>query len=156
MSCKHFSGKLFFHINIYSGLIISGGSTSGNSAEIYVPSTGQHCQLPDLPGSRRYHQTMEKLSVCGGTKSLTRKSCLTLRNGTWETTTTLLEDRLSYFTCLVSFMLKIILIFRRYHCSWDSPSGIILLGGWDSPTTTEKIQADGTSSYSFNLRYNAV
>ena len=48
----------------------------------------------------------------------------------------------------------IIIIIRSNHVSWDSPSGIILLGGWGSPKTTEKIQQDGGSSYSFELKYS--
>ena len=27
---------------------------------------------------------------------------------------------------------------RRTHCSWASPEGVMLLGGWDSGFTTEK------------------
>ena len=49
----------------------------------------------------------------------------------------------------------IIIIIRYDHSSWDSPSGIILLGGLYSPRTTEKIQQDGSSSYSFELKYDA-
>ena len=80
---------------LYSGLIISGGSPAdsvGQSVEVYVPTTGQHCQLPDLPDRRDAH-TMEKMTVCGGYYSDTRTSCLTLTGEGWETTTTLLENR---------------------------------------------------------------
>ena len=62
----------------------------GYSAELYVPSTGQHCQLPDLPDRRERH-TMEKMTVCGGWN--TRTSCITLTGNGWEKTTTLLEER---------------------------------------------------------------
>ena len=57
-------------------------------------------------------------------------------------------------TVLVSSML-IIIIIRYYHSSWDSPSGIILLGGDGSYShrNTEKIQQDGGSSYSFKLKH---
>ena len=88
------SGKLsavhmYFNIIyiLYSGLIISGGIPSdsvGQSVEVYVPTTGQHCQLPDLPDRRRWH-TMEKMMVCGGED--TRTSCLTLTGDGWENTT---------------------------------------------------------------------
>ena len=77
-------------------MIISGGGTYlsdsvGKSVEVYVPSTGQHCQLPDLPDWRHQH-TMEKMMVCAGEDTAT--SCLTLTaGGTWERTTTLLEER---------------------------------------------------------------
>ena len=48
----------------------------------------------------------------------------------------------------------IIIIIRYDHSSWDSPSGLILLGGWGSYRTTEKIQQDGGSSDSFELKYD--
>ena len=84
-------------INIlYLGLIISGGgpSSSYKSVEVFVPSTGQHCTLPDLP-ARRYWHTMEEMVVCGGGAydSGTMTSCTTLTESGWETTTTLLERR---------------------------------------------------------------
>ena len=51
-------------------------------------------------------------------------------------------------------MLIIMFIIRRNHCSWASPSGTILMGGAYSRKTSEKIQEDGTSSYSFDLKYD--
>ena len=49
-----------------------------------------------------------------------------------------------------------ILIIRRYHSSWASPGGLILMGGYGSSSerTTEKIQEDETSTYSFDLKYS--
>ena len=82
-------------MDIYSGLVISGGSpldSAGSTVEVFIPSTGQHCQLPDMPGDPRYGHTMEDLMVCGGGGS-TGRSCLSLTDGTWETTTTLVERR---------------------------------------------------------------
>jgi len=78
---------------------------------------------------------MEKKILCGSYDSGTERFCLTLTDDGWERTTTLLEERWA-------------------HCSWDSPSGLILLGGEGSPRTTEKIQQDGGSSYSFYLKYS--
>ena len=76
--------------------MISGGSPSdsvGQSVEVYVPSTGQHCQLPSLP-DERYNHGIEAMTVCGGGGSDdTKTSCQTLTDGSWETTTTLLEKR---------------------------------------------------------------
>ena len=78
---------------LYSGLIISGGSLSSQSVEVYIPSTGQHCELPDMPDGRHYH-SMEGMEVCGGDDTDTQTSCLSLTDeGTWERTTTLLERR---------------------------------------------------------------
>ena len=53
-------------------------------------------------------------------------------------------------------MFIIILIIRWGHVSWASPSGTILMGGYASPRTSEKIDESGTSSYSFNLEYDTV
>ena len=49
-----------------------------------------------------------------------------------------------------------IIIIRSGHSSWDSPAGVILMGGqyYSATKTTEKIQQDGTSSYSFDLKYD--
>ena len=78
-------------LKLFLGLIISGGSGSvGKSAEVFVPFTGQHCTLPSLPARRENH-TMEGRMVCGGDYTLT--SCLTLRDGSWESTVTLLQQR---------------------------------------------------------------
>ena len=45
---------------------------------------------------------------------------------------------------------------RSYHTCWSLPSGeVLLLGGWGSPTTTERVSADGSSSSAdFTLPYN--
>ena len=43
---------------------------------------------------------------------------------------------------------------RWLHSVWESPSGLVLLGGYSSPRTTERIGEDGRSSYSFPLEYD--
>jgi len=84
---------LLRHLKI-SALIISGGVKGGNSVEVFIPSTGQHCRLPDLPGGERFGPTMEKFTICGGGyRTNTSTSCLTLTDGTWETSTTLQQAR---------------------------------------------------------------
>ena len=72
---------------------MSGGlsNSSGVSAEVYIPSTGLQFKLPDMSGDARYYHTMHQMTVYGGFD--TRTSCLTLRDGTWETTTTLPGER---------------------------------------------------------------
>ena len=82
-----------------SALIITGGyGSDGLTAEVFVPSTGQHCQLPGVVA--RTGHTMEQLTVCGGynvnilsniPSNITMTSCFTLINGAWENTTTLLS-----------------------------------------------------------------
>ena len=89
----------FSIINIFRiGLIIAGSWTANSSSdvpksvEVFVPSTGQHCSLPDLPAGRWQH-TMEGFVLCGGHDVATRTSCLTLTDAGWETTTTLRQWR---------------------------------------------------------------
>ena len=82
-----------------SALIITGGyGSDGLTAEVFVPSTGQHCQLPGIV--ERTGHTMEQLTVGGGynvnilsniPSNITMTSCFTLINGAWEKTTTLLS-----------------------------------------------------------------
>ena len=70
-----------------------GSNSVGRSVEVYVPSTGRHCQLADLP-DRRWSHSMDAKTLCGGENSETQTSCLSLTDdGVWERTTTLLERR---------------------------------------------------------------
>ena len=97
-------GRQLFTIHVYSyiillfsGLLISGAfpsESASTTVEAFVPSTGQHCQLPDLPGGR-YKHSMENRTVCvGGSDIDSLTACLTLTDeGTWEKTITLLEKR---------------------------------------------------------------
>ena len=34
---------------------------------------------------------------------------------------------------------------------WDSPSGLVVLGSFESPRITEKIEADGSTTVGFDL-----
>jgi len=46
------------------------------------------------------------------------------------------------------------LVHQRYaHCAWETDSGIILLGGSESPTSTELLKEDGGSEELFPLKY---
>ena len=75
--------------------MIAGGlpGSVGKSVEVFLPSTGQHCQLAALPYPR-YEHSMEVRTVCGGRASPhTLTSCTTLTAEGWERTTTLLERR---------------------------------------------------------------
>jgi len=116
------------------GLVISGNEPGGDGprVEVFVPSTGQQCSLPFLRDVSKGH-TMEGTVVCGGGDGDTQTSCVNLTDdGTWERTATLLNRRTG-------------------HSSWASPSGIILLGGYNNSLSTEKIQ-NGKSSNSFDLK----
>ena len=67
----------------------------------------------------------------GGEEDLTRRSCVTWRDGDWVTSHHLLYSRI-------------------YHSSWDSPLGILLLGG-TSASTAELLHQNGTTTILFYL-----
>ena len=103
-------------INI-SGILLSGGKGSGTSVEVFNPITGNSCVLPSLPAERWGH-TMDSNTICGGEN--TRTTCTTLTSGQWVTSQVLSKE-------------------RRDHCSWCTSTGIILLGGHYSLTSTETV-----------------
>ena len=76
-----------------SGILISGGGNtgSGNYAEMFIPSTGEHCHLPDIPGPPRDAHSASGSTICGGYYS--KYSCISLIDGVWENRTTLQEPR---------------------------------------------------------------
>ena len=78
------------------------------------------------------------VTACGGEGSSAAKStCDTLSStGSWEETHSLDKN-------------------RRAHSAWDSPQGVMLLGGTDSSarTTSEILLESGDTSPGFNLNY---
>ena len=75
------------------GIMISGGGNtgSGNNAEMFIPSTGEHCHLPDIPGPPRDAHSASGSTICGGYYN--KYSCISLVDGVWKNTTTLQEPR---------------------------------------------------------------
>ena len=124
----------YSYLNILPGIIISGGwsTATRNSVEVFMPESGIGCTLPDLPDERRFH-TMDGLVLCGGCYGNTGTSCLTFTSGQWTTSHTLLHD-------------------RHQHSSWQSEEGLVLIGGDESPTTTELLQGNYSVPY-FDLKY---
>ena len=114
--------------------------TAYNQAEIFIPSTKETFPLPAIPGSPRVWHTLTGNLLCGGVYPGTSTNCLELKeNGDGWTpfSTALTQSRLA-------------------HSQWDSPSGIILLGGYDSPDTTELVNNAGSISQftmSDNIRW---
>ena len=106
---------------ILPGILISGGSPVFTSVEVLFPSTNQSCSLPSLPDGRYDHtmDTMDSLLLCGGSYSPT--TCLTFSSGKWINTTTLAEERAD-------------------HSSWQSEQGLVLMGGYTSPNTSEIVR----------------
>ena len=111
-------------------ILLSGGDANNTRVEVFDPLTGQSCSLPAFPDGRWGH-TMDKLFICGGYyHSLT---CLSLLSGEWVATH--------------------VLHHRRYASnSWDTSQGLLILGGDDSPHTSEVVPAD-SNQQSFPMQY---
>ena len=110
--------------------------TAYNQAEIFIPSTQETFPLPAIPGRPRVWHTLTGNVLCGGVYPGTSTSCLELTqtgDGWKDYSTSLNQSRLA-------------------HSQWDSPSGIILLGGYDSSHSTELVSSAGTRS---QFRLNA-
>jgi len=122
------------------GIAVSGGMGDEydtlESVEVFDPHTGLSCSLSTLP-ERRYRHTMDTSYICGG-ESRGDTNCLHLVNGQWTEGNTLVEK-------------------RREHCSWETEDGILLMGGFDSPTTSEIVNIDGgQGGPAFDLKYRTA
>ena len=124
---------------IIPGFLISGGDpySSRKKVELYNPATGNSCRVQDLQQDRYYHSSCGGLLCGGGWSSSSRQSCERI-TGTEVSplpSLTLTEERAA-------------------HLCWRLPGeeGILLLGGFRSPTTTEVISGT-SSSASFQLAY---
>jgi len=104
------------------------------SAELYNPVTKVSCSLPQFPESRYKHTLNGNLVCGGGGDDSTLTSCDTWSNGAW-TRTHNLRDK------------------REFHVSWSTPSGVYLLGGTFSNTTSEIVKEDGSVEEGFDLKY---
>ena len=111
--------------------------TSYNQAEIFIPSTDETFALPSIPGSPRVWHTLTRNVLCGGVYPGTSDSCLQLTEtgDGWQPYSTALQTP------------------RLAHSTWDSPEGIVLLGGYYSGDTTELVTSADTST-KFQLNYN--
>ena len=127
-----------------SVILVSGGDGTGvyqpASVEVLFPNGTSYCTLPDLP-VYRYAHTQDGLTACGGddgAESVTRDNCVTLRDGQWTQSHTLLQNRI-------------------YHTSWALGDGrVVLMGGTYSPNTTEIISPAGSPNITegFTLKYD--
>ena len=113
---------------------------------------GTICSLPDLPSpSIRSYHSQSGLTICGGkpngkpmgkpqiTTTPVPDTCIRFKNGFWNTT-------------------HILRGIRRYHCSWNSPEGILLIGGTvgnNASLTTELLSTtSSTTTPQFDLDYH--
>ena len=126
-------------MTIISGVLVSGGnSETGNalaSVEV-IREDGTTCSLPDLPEPRVEHSQSGLIS-CGGYHDNVRTTCTEFASGEWTTSHNLTED-------------------RKTHTSWNAPDGVILLGGYSSPNTTELLSSfTSSTTLSFSLDYRS-
>ena len=119
-------------INNISVVMVTGGSDLA-SVELLSTNGTRLCALPSLPDLRVWH-TQSGLVTCGG-EGNQPPSCLTISGGHWKKTHSLRPR------------------YGRYgHTAWASPQGVLLMGGdYDSYTTTELLNDDGSTTASFNL-----
>ena len=89
--------------------------------EIFIPRSGITISLPGIPGNRRVGHTLTGNVICGGLYPGTSDNCFELKSdGTgWG----------SYISPLTES--------RMAHSSWNSPDGIVLLGGYFRGTKVE-------------------
>ena len=120
------------------GVLITGGGLSvEDSVELYLPSTGVSCSLPQLPDERHGHTLESSGLLCGGWY---RNNYLQWSpgNGTWDVVMSIVDDE------------------RENHVSW-TPSqdiGTYLMGGHNNFRTTTLIKHDGTLESGFPLKYS--
>ena len=137
-------------------IIVTGGEGEGytylTSVEVLSP-TGVRlpCSVPLLPDSR-YHHTQDGEVACGGQDYDDATSCSTLTATGWTKSHNLVYQ-------------------RRKHASWNSPDGLLLIGGEYSLRTTELLTNTSsrrmsnrdhtespyqTSTSWFNLKYDTM
>ena len=121
--------------------MVTGGWVEGDedtSVELLNLDGSWHCSLPPLP-ERRYAHTQTGLVACGGFKNNSEKSCVRFSKGEeeWKKSHTLKKRRWS-------------------HVSWDSPDGVLLMGGQGSFTTTELLTNNGDTTPGFKIKYNYI
>ena len=122
-------------INISVILISGGAQNPGTSVELLYTNGSRICSLPDLPFTK-YQHSQTGLTACGGWGwAAAESTCHTLSStGSWGQTHSMDQSRVD-------------------HSAWDSPQGTILLGGWESRTTSEILLENGDTTPGFNLDY---
>ena len=103
-----------------------GGYGAETSAEVWAPPPEEtHCNLPSLPSNMWDGLTAD--TVEGRVLACYNDSCLELTGSGWEARSSTLHN-------------------RSFHTSAVTSEGLLLLGGLDSPLTTELLPADGGPS----------
>ena len=118
----------------FAGILITGGHPNMRTAEVFLPETNRSCSLPPLTASRHRH-TQSGLLACGGYERRAQSSCELLTRAGWRTEPYSLTAA------------------RCYHSSWDLNNGsVLLLGGYCSEGTSERVQAGSGTAPTFQLR----
>ena len=131
----------------YTGLLISGGYEAETSVELFVPSTGQSCSLPNLPSKRSGH-SMNGFYICGGNEDYD-SPCLVSNSWFGETWRTENENCTSPGTVCVHFSSgqwqlapQSFVKPRTGHMSWQTEKGLVLISGDYSYFTSEIIPTE--------------
>ena len=126
---------------VFSVVLMTGNSpnveeSAQKSAEIYNPLTKTSCSVPQLPEGRHYHTQNGDLACGGGASQSTRSTCVkwSPASGTWIKSHTLRQ-------------------LRAFHVSWETASGVYLIGGYHHGRTSEKVKVDGSVEEGFKLKY---
>ena len=115
---------------------MTGGVGAQESAEVILED-GSTCTFPDLPPSGRRQHSATGLTLCGGLGDEDTETTCSTFTGQWDT----------------SHQLGVT---RWRHVSWDSPIGIVIIGGTNSEAaqTTETLSLNSSSTTpSFQLPY---
>lgn len=123
--------------------VVGGSGTAGYSADVLHADGTRWCSKKIFSENLYCQPRLSGMTVCGGChrwtgKSPTRKKCSTsieYNNITWSQPVILRKDRL-------------------WHASWTSNDGIVQMGGWLSPGTTEIVK-NGVSQDYFDLKYDS-
>ena len=124
------------------GVLITGSLlTPYDTAELYLPFSGESCSLPQLPDDRHGHTVESSGRLCGGYD--TSDTCLL-----WSPDTGSWEEELYLDTE------------RHGHVSWTPDNGIgtYLMGGYgrENERTASLIKHDGTQEAAFTLEHDIL
>ena len=122
--------------------MVAGGWVKGNTVELLNLDGSWHCSLPPIPENKS-RDTLTGLVACGGFQENEQKSCDRFSKGEeeWKKSHTLKES-------------------RRSHVAWNSPDGVLLMGGRDTifenttwSTSTELLTNNGDTTPGFKIKY---
>ena len=133
---------------IFAAILVA----SKSSSELFIPATGETCDLPGFSFQRTYHTvdyftdrnylgsgTDSIAVVCGteyyGVINYNSKKCemldLTTGSGSWRRASSTSS-------------------FRTGQSSWVSSAGLVLMGGSDGGMSTTEIWPDGGANFTLN------